>query len=1630
MLYGMTYMGGSSNAGVLFSYNLTTNKDSTLLSFASGTSSATGNSPRGSVVLDPVNGLLYGMTESGGSGYGVLFSYDLSTGTEKVITKFSPGTSGSYPYGTLTYDPVNGMLYGDTHSGGSGSDGVFFKLNPNNNNDSIIYNYTNASGSAPEYGAPLFDSVNGLIYGLTEGGGSGGYGTFYSINPVTGKDSVIKNFTGANGQNPFSTSVIYDKFNGLIYGTTYGGGANYYGTMFSYNPVTGKDSIVINFNASVTATSNGSYPYGTLMLDPYNKMLYGMTYNGGPNSVGVIYRYNPYTGNDSVMVAFNGVSTIGENPYGELVYNPNDHLLYGLVYAGAGGSGGLIRFNPVTNKDTVLHIFKGGTDGASPTGDLIVVNRNNLKVSIAASNDTVYPCGSSTLTALGGTSYLWNTGATTASIVVSPAKQTTYSVQIKKGIYVKDTSITINVKRGSIISPASANLCSGGVQLSASTDSLYNWAPATALTCITCSNPVASPVSATTYTLTVTAKGGCISKDSVTITINKPLSAVISGFDTICLGGSTTLSVNSLGTYYQWSNGDTTTSVNVSPTIASPYWVIAKSAYGCPNDTDTVHIVVNPIPALHISAQYDTVSPYSLADVLSANPAGGVFSGKGVNGNNFYGYVAGTGIHTIVYTYNTGFGCQNSDSMYIYVTPAPAITPFDVLYGTTEMGGTNNDGIIFKYTISTGKDSVIHSFAGTDGKYPYHGELTINPANGWLYGMTEYGGKSNLGVMFAFNPATQKDSVLFSFSGTNGAKPKGGLVYNTYSGLMYGLTSTGGASNDGVIFSFNPATGKDSTCFSFNGTDGEHPQRTLMYDTYTGLYYGTTDSGGTSNYGTMFSFNTATNQENVLINFNKTNGSLPLGSLMVFPANKKIYGATAIGGTTNQGVIYMYDPATGKDTVIYNCTSANSNGYAPYGRLMYDSLMGVCYGLCTTGPGYSGTLYSFNPITNKDSVKAILNGSSLGEDPEGDLTLAPDGKLYFVNTLTGTEYGTINCYNPIEDADSLLTTLTGGTGTYPRGNLLFVNAGSEVLPLALSGPGQICIRDTAVMNVTGGTSYHWSTGSNATSVKLGPTVTTTYSVAVYKGAYERDSTFTIIVHALPVLTISAQSDSVAFNSTTDSLHGTPVGGVFTGEGVSGNNFNASTTKPGPHYIVYTYTNSNGCTYSDTTFIFVKFPPGALPDYLLYGTAESGGGDLWGAMYSYDLGTNTETVLWNNTSGTDAAIGTPAYDPLNKHVYFTIQGVVASRTPPVLFDYNTITKTTAVVGYNMYGTPIYDSTDGNIYVPGFDSIFRYTPGTNKIKGFHIDSGSIGTDRLTMVKGIFYGVSASGNDTDYIFKFNPATGKDSICYRIVDGAVTPNLAYDSANGLLYGVSERYDENGYIFSFNPSTNKYTAPLAIINGYSSSTGGPSFYNQGLMYYPPNGLLYGGAAVGGIHHDGNLFSFNPVNHYLKDVFDFSGGNGSWPEGNLLEIPTNGDLIGVTYEGGSGYGVVFEFNPQTGYCSGKIGFNVTNGAYPVNGLIPVQLGSIPTSLNNIHDSVSGELMSVYPDPFRTHTTIYFNEPGIHFIEVYDMVGKKVAEAQCYDQKYLFNAELASGMYFIKALDGKHNYLATRKILVQ
>jgi uncharacterized repeat protein (TIGR03803 family) len=336
--YGTTASGGAQDYGTVFKLAPASGggwQRTVLYSFKGGTDSGY---PLAGLVRDNA-GNLYGTT-SGVAGWGTVFELTPVAGgqwTEKVLYAFKGYPDGAYPFAGLVFDST-GSLYGTTWAGGSIDSGTVFKLTPSSGGswtEEVIYSFTGGADGVDPAAGLTWDTAGNLC-GTTFYGGSGsGAGVVFELVPNSGgtwTEKVLYTFTGGADGNEPAAGVIFDQ-QGNLYGTTEGGGKG---------------------------TCAFSRPCGVVFkLSPQS---------GGTWKESVIYDF-PNDGNSSPLAEL--VFDSAGNLYGTASNQGQDNGCCGTVFKLAPKSGG-------GWKETTLHSFTGGNDGAIPEAGLVLDGAGNL----------------------------------------------------------------------------------------------------------------------------------------------------------------------------------------------------------------------------------------------------------------------------------------------------------------------------------------------------------------------------------------------------------------------------------------------------------------------------------------------------------------------------------------------------------------------------------------------------------------------------------------------------------------------------------------------------------------------------------------------------------------------------------------------------------------------------------------------------------------------------------------------------------------------------------------------------------------------------------------------------------------------------------------------------------------------------------------------------------------------------------------------------------------------------------------------------------------------------------------------------------------------------------------------------
>jgi len=277
--------------------------------------------------------------------------------TYTILHTFGGGVDGKGPaYAQLVVS--SNTLYGTTCGGGSNGKGTVFKLNTDGTSYTVLKNFTGNDGDCPAGGVILSGST---LYGTTEDGGSNGWGTIFKVNADGTGYTVLKSFAGSDGREPCGFLLLSDA---TLYGTTSSGGEFEGGTIFKIGTNGDGYTLLKSFDSSSDA---GREPIAGLVLS--DNVLYGTTAEGS-HVAGSVFRVNTDGSGFMVLRSFNWSD--GKWPISPVVVSGS--VLYGTAdWGGDFNNGTLFRVNTDGTDFTVLRNFTGGSDGAGIEAGLLLL---------------------------------------------------------------------------------------------------------------------------------------------------------------------------------------------------------------------------------------------------------------------------------------------------------------------------------------------------------------------------------------------------------------------------------------------------------------------------------------------------------------------------------------------------------------------------------------------------------------------------------------------------------------------------------------------------------------------------------------------------------------------------------------------------------------------------------------------------------------------------------------------------------------------------------------------------------------------------------------------------------------------------------------------------------------------------------------------------------------------------------------------------------------------------------------------------------------------------------------------------------------------------------------------------------
>ena len=891
----------------------------------------------------------------------------------------------------------------------------------------------------------------------------------------------------------------------------------------------------------------------------------------------------------------------------------------------------------VSPASTTTYTVNGITSGCNSAPQTVTITVNPTPtISVSASPSTICSGSSSTLTVSGAANYVWNNGATTSAIIVSPASTTTFTVNdTTSGCGGAPQTITVNVNPTPTvtISASSGTICSGSsTTLTANGATKYVWSNGATVSSIS-----VSPTTTTTYTLNDTTSGCGGASQTITITVNPtPTVTTSASFGTICSGSSSTLTASGAASY-TWSNGATTSSITVSPSSTTTYTVIGTTT-SCNSPPQTVVITVNTTPTITASALPATICSGS-SSTLSASGATNYLWSNGATASSITVSPNSTTTYTITGTAN---GCTGAQQIVILtVNPTPTVS-LSASATTICMGSSSiltATGAV-NYAWSTGATtSSIAVSPNSTTTYVVSGNTTgctgvpqaiviaVNPNPT----VTVSGGPTTI---CSGSSSTLSASGATSYVWSNGATTSSVTVFPSSTTIYTVTGTTNGCSDQQTItVNVNPtptitaSASPPSICPGYSSTITATGATTYAWSPSTGL---------NSTFGSSV---IASLTSSVTYTITGTIGScvstqtITVNVSPVLPITASASPAIVCTGqsstlTASGAVTYNWSPSTSLNT-----SSGPSVIATPTITTTY-----TIVGVSSTCVGLQTVVVAVNPsptITITPSPVTICSGSSM--------TLTASG----ANTYTWNTGATSSSIT-VSPTTSTTYSITGSICSNSASQTVNVTVNPTPTITLSASATTICAGSSAVLTASGATSYNWNTGATTSSITVSPTSATTYTVAgISIGCSSIPQTITINVNPTPTVTASASPAAICSgSSTTLSASGATTYSWNTGATTSSITASPATSK------TYTVTGTTGtCGDPQTVIVSVTATPtlaiSASASTICSGTsttltASGAGNYVWntGATTSTITVSPTSTTTYTLTGSTGACTGTP------------------------------------------------------------------------------------------------------------------------------------------------------------------------------------------------------------------------------------------------------------------------------------------------------------------------------------------------------------------------------------------------------
>jgi uncharacterized repeat protein (TIGR03803 family) len=973
-----------------------------------------------------------------------------------------------------------------------------------------------------------------------------------------------------------------------------------------------------------------------------------------------------------------------------------------------------------------------------------------------------------------------------------------------------------------------------------------------------------------------------------------------------------------------------------------------------------------------------------------------------------------------------------------------------------------DDGYFYKFGSGAAGDHIVISRIKADGSgyaqnsfyKPSYRPAKLIVSGGAIYGLNQSGGaNAGSGYMYKFTPGADLSGleILYNFSAATGRKPAGGLTEGS-DGFLYGVTSSGGANDSGVIFKISKNGTQYSKLYDFTYATGRYPASGLVLDA-TGWMYGTTPKGGQYQKGVIYKVRTDGSNYTVLHHFSAALAG-PFGESVLH--NGYLYGyENKMYGSAGNSLLYRLRLS---DNTFETLTTFPDGAYASGNEselfIVDNPFIPNVY---VTTPANNSTVssknlrFKFNPIQGATLYTLELSlaedfaqvvGRAQSSNPEFIASDLKANTKYYARVKTNVwpAFGLVTSFttepinnnyisNPRDGATDVSAPslkVTAGTVSGATRYTIELSTSPEFTDPFVRTSKVDNQRTLVFDSLAYNTKYYGRFKTNISGYGRVTSFTTKAEVfaSLTEPAHQSASLHPMVVKLVTSSITGASRYTVQLNTTAD----------FSGASIEVSSVEDDQTtflvkdlKHATRYYARVKSDIS-TTFGPVTYFTTR---NAIAQKRLWGVTTQGGAYDIGTMFSYSIDSGTFVKHYDYP------------DPHNENDYGErLQGSIIHGAKGLLYFHSATPSSSA------YGGSLYEiNNEGQVNF--VKEISLYEGNMLLASDNHIYS-SVNSH---MTAGV---IDKYGIDTDVwerIYAFPGMTrGIDpgSELLELHDGFLYGRATHGGINqgGTLYRL--RYDGSGF---------------QVTHFFDNATSGSN--PTGDLVLGADGYFYGTTLYGGIYGHGTVYKIRPDGSNFTKLFDFDGTNGKRPEGGVIikdnvlygttaEGGTNGTifrinsdgsgfsnlhtfsfsdgykpiakltidnnvLYGITSGGGSGVsGVIFKINTNGTGFSTLYHLSRIDGAWS-DGYLTLREDTFAPSATTFASQQEDVNVNVHPNPTATNFTLAFQSPDEDQVKVIltDMNGQVVHETMISSkEEYRLGDALNKGIYILKITRGE------------